>query len=310
MNGDKLLYYIIVEEAGAVGNISGDTSPGVSGRIQEDASARSGDMIIFDWEEYSAWKEELMPEWSRIHVSYHSMTEDFMERVQDAYVQAASYAAQADEWFFGEEAGSASSDYLLYDLDGDGGLELTVSVMQGTGRYSYNHFYALDDNGKVRELELVKMCDRKEWTGDFDIGGRTRIQAYQDDKGIIYYEGNDYCKEGIYGGCDETGFYYLKDDVVYQDCIRRRTEIFHRADGQGDETHYYSLMSDEDGAAIDEKEVTKEQYEEIRQEYIREMAEVRVYQNWSYFQWDETAQGEISEEAICRKLFESAIGSE
>ena len=289
IDGDKLLYYVMVEE-----------------------SAGSGDMIIFDWEEYSAWAEKLIPEWSRMHVSYHRMTEDFMEKVQSAYVQAAAYAAQADEWFVGEEAGPVSSDYLLYDLDGDGDLELTVSVMQGTGRYSYNNFYDLDDNGKVTELELVKLCGSKEWewTGDFDIGGRTRIQAYQDDNGIIYYEGNDYCREGIYGGEDETGFYYLKDGVVYQDSIRRRTEIFHEEDGQEDEIYYYSISLDEGGAAIDEKEITKEQYEAIHEEYIREMAEIRVYQNWCYFWWDEIAQGEISEEAICRKLFESVLGSE
>ena len=315
MNGDKLLYCVMVEEAGAKGNISGNMSAEVSESIQEDTSAGSSGMIIFDWEEYSAWAEKLMPEWSRIHVSYHRMTEDFMERVQGAYVQAASYAAQADEWFVGEETGfvsGVSGDYLLYDLDGDGGLELTVSVMQGTGRYSDNHFYDLNDNGKVTELELVKLCDSKEWewTGDFDIGGRTRVQAYQDDNSIIYYEGHDYCREGIYGGYDETGFYYLKDGVVYQDSILRRTEIFHEENGQEDEIYYYSISLDEGGAAIDEKEVTKEQYEAIREKYIREMAESRVYQNWTYFWWDEITQGEISEEVICRRLFESAIGSE
>ncbi|MDE7271360.1 MAG: hypothetical protein K2N81_12925, partial [Acetatifactor sp.] len=116
--------------------------------------------------------------------------------------------------------------------------------------------------------------------------------------------------EGIYGGEDETGFYYLRDGVVYQDSIRRRTEIFHEEDGQEDENYYYSISLDEGGAAIDEKEITKEQYEAIREEYIREMAEIRVYQNWCYFWWDEIAQGEISEEAICRKLFESVLGSE
>ena len=286
INGDKMLYYVEVE----------------------DASAESGDMIIFDWEEYNVWAEELMPEWRRIHVSYHRMTEDFMERVQSAYVQAAAYAAQAEEWIFWEQTEPVYCNYLLYDLDGDGGLELTVSVMQGTGRYSYNHFYDLDDNGKVMELELVKMCDSNKckWTGDFDIGGWSSIQAYQDDNGVIYYEGNDYIREGTYGGYYETGFYYLKDGVVYQDSIRRWTKIFH----EEDENYYYSMSFDEDGEAMDIKEVTKEQYEAIREEYIREMAEIKVYQNWSYFQWNEIAQGEISEEAICRKLFESVLGSE
>ena len=157
---------------------------------------------------------------------------------------------------------------------------------------------------------MVNLCDSKEywrgWAGDFDIGGRLHIQAYQDDNGIIYYEGNDYTREGGYGGYDETGFYYLKDGVVYQDSIRRM-EFWHKEDGQEDETHYYSISLDEN-AAIDEKEVTEEQYEAIREEYIREMVEIRVYQNWSYFLWDE--KGEISEEAICRKLFESVLGSE
>ena len=97
---------------------------------------------------------------------------------------------------------------------------------------------------------------------------------------------------------------------MYQDSIRRRTEIFHKTDGQEDETYYYGITLDEGGAAIDEKEVTEEQYEAIREEYIREMTEIRVYQNWNYFRWDEIAQGEISEETICRKLFESALGSE
>lgn len=315
VNGDKLLYYVTVENADMAGSRSEDMPAGESGGTvgnasesrQPDVSDRNDNMMIFDWEEYNAWAEELTPEWCRIDVVYHHMTEDFVERVRSAYAQAAAYAAQADAWFVGREAG-ASCDYLLYDLDGDGSLELVTSINQGTGRYSDNHFYGLSDSGKVTELELVRLCNSKErdWNADFDIGGRTRIQAWQDNDGTIYYEGNDYMRYGIYGVYDEGGFYYLKDGVVYQDSIRGREQFFHEEDGQEDEVHYYNMEVDATG---DTEEITEEQYEAIQEEYIKDMIETRVYQNWVYFQWEEITQGNISEEAICLKLFESALGS-
>ncbi len=286
VNGDRLLYCVTEENADTAGN---------------------EDVMVFDWEEYSAWAEEWMSEWCRTDVVYHPMEEGFAEKVQSAYVQAAAYAAQAAVWFVGEEAG-VSCGYLLYDLDGDGSLELVTSFMQGSGRYSENHFYGLSDSGEVTELELVRLCDSEErdWLADFDIGGVARPPAYQDSEGTIYYEGNDYTREGIYGGYEEDGFYYLREGVVYQDSIRQREQFFDREDGGEDEIHYYSMEAD---AAGDAGEITAEQYEEIREEYVRGMMEARVYQNWVYFQWDEITQGNISEETICMKLFESALGS-
>lgn len=284
VNGDKLLYYIMAE------NTDGNE-----------------DVMIFDWEEYNAWAEELAPEWCRIDVVYHRMTADAAERVSSTYAQAAAYAAQADVWFVGEEAGGFC-EYLLYDLDGDGNLELVTSVMQGTGRYSDNHFYSLTDSGEVTELELVRLCDGEErdWIADFDIGGVSRIQTYRDSEGIIYYEGNDYTRDGIYGVYVEEGFYYLKEGVVYQDSIRQWEQFFHEEDGREDEIHYYSMEKDTTGAA---EEITEEQYEAIREEYVKDMVETGVHLNWVYFQWDEITQGNISGEAICMKLFESALGS-
>lgn len=291
-DGDKLLYCVTVE--------NGSTAAG---------TAADGQVMIFDQDEYEAWAEELMPEWSRMDVTYHPMTGGAIENVKSAYIQAKLYAAQAEKWFIGEDAGPFSREYLLYDLDGDGSLELTSSIMQGTGRYSDNHFYCLTDRGEAAELPLVRLCDsrEREWASDFDIGGRTRIQAYQDRDGTIYYEGNDYTRDGIFGGYDETGFYYLKDGVVYQDSIRQREEIFHDGDGQEDEIYYFNMTTKADGTA---EEITKEQYETIQEDYVKDMTEVRVYQNWTYFSWDEITQGEISEETICRKLFGSYLGSE
>lgn len=292
VDGDQLLYCITAENTDTVKN--------------EDTVGNEDGMIL-DGEEYDAWAEGLMPEWYRINVVYHRMEETFAEKVKETYAQAAAYAEQADAWFVGEDSGG-SCGYLLYDLDGDGSLELVTSLMQGTGRYSDNHFYSLADSGIVTELELVRLCDGEErdWIADFDIGGETRPQAYRDNGGIIYYEGIDYTRDGIYGVSVEEGFYYLKEGIVYQDSIRQREEIFHEGDGREDEVYYYNMGT---GAAGDAGEITEAQYGAIREGYVKDMEEARVYQNWVYFQWDEITQGNISEEAICMKLFESALGS-
>lgn len=296
-DGDKLVYRITVKNEGADGSVS-------------DGSETE---MIYDRAEYEAWKEEMMmTEWGRIHVTYHPMTEESLSGLRSAYIQAAAYAAQADIWLMGGEAGSVSGSYLLYDMDGDGNSELLVSVMQGTGRYSDNYFYGLTDQGKVTEFPLVRLCNGKEreWNADFDIGGQAGIQAYRDRNGIVYFEGNDYAREGIYGFYDETGFYYLKDGVVYQDSIRRRTQFFQKGSGQQDENHYYELAESADGKELSQEEITEEQFEAIRWEYIKDMTEVRVYQNWVYFLQEEMTEGKLTEAAICEGLFQSFLGSE
>lgn len=313
-DGDKLLYCVTVENETAAGDASGITSESMSGgagSMIEDTSV--GGAMVFDREEYDSWEEELwMCEGNRMNVTYHPMTEESMESIKDAYIQASAYAAQAEVWFMGKESGPESGSYLLYDLDGDGSLELTASIMQGTGRYSCNYFYGLTDNGKVTELEMVRLCAGKErdWDADFDIGGQTRVQAYRDGSGIIYYEGRDYVRDGNYGVYDESGFYYLKDGVVYQDSIRRRTEYFGNGAGyQEEEIHYYGMEENEEEYISDE-EITKEQYETIREKYIRDMTEVKVCQGWEYFLQKEIAEGDITEETICTRLLDSFLGSE
>ena len=267
----------------------------------ENGDESENSMMILDKEEYDRWVEEITPEWSKIHVTYRRMTEEDIESVRTGYGWADAYAAQADGWFMGEEYGPSVGDYLLYDMDRDGSLELITSINQGTGRYSENHFYSLTSDGKLTELPLVRMCDsvEKEWQADFDIGGNTRIDAYRDKDGIIYYAGNDYVREGIFGGYNETGFYYLKKGAVYQDSIRGSSEFF-GSDGEDNEVHYYN-MSD--------KEITEEQYEKIREDYIKDMEEIMAYQKWVYFSPEEIQGGEVPEEVIRLRLFESFLGS-
>ena len=98
--------------------------------------------------------------------------------------------------------------------------------------------------------------------------------------------------------------------MVYQDSIRRRTQFFQKGNGQQDENHYYKLAESADGKELSQEEITEEQFEAIRWEYIKDMTEVRVYQNWVYFLQEEMTEGKLTEAAICEGLFQSFLGSE
>lgn len=65
--------------------------------ITEEETTESVQRHLFDREEYETWAAETMPEWARIEVVYHSMTEEEIEGIRKAYEQAAVYAAHADE---------------------------------------------------------------------------------------------------------------------------------------------------------------------------------------------------------------------
>lgn len=286
-DGDKLVYCVGTVEA--VGDVSVE------------------DIEIMDGEEYRLWAETLMPSWCRIEPAYRPVTEEDKEGIRSAYAQAYAYGAQVECWLPGDEVfGPSLRDCLLYDMDRDGRLELITSLMEGTGRYSDNHFYRLTAAGEVEELLLVRLNNgrEKESVDDFDIGGVARVQAYEDG-GIVYYEGNDYVREGIYGVWVETGFYYLKDGIIYQDSIRIHEELF--ADGEQRKEnviHYYDMSW---------KEITKEQYEALREDYISDKQETAAYQNWTCFSRDETEGGalapELTEEEIILRLFHSFLGS-
>lgn len=259
--------------------------------------------VPMDREAYDIWAAEQMPEWNKISVTYHPMTEEGIGSIREAYAQAAAYAVHADKWMPQSAEEPFGTNYLLYDMDRDGSLELLANTVRGSGRFSENHFYGLSNNGELLELPLVRLCGgrKKEWASVFDIYAWAYDAAYQDREGIVYYEGNDFTREGIYGGYDETGFYYLKEGTVYQDSIRTCSRFTDAATGK-EENHYYRIEDTE-------KEITEEEYEAVRKDYIKDMEEIRICQRWTEFTDAELAGGEISAEAVSLRLLSSYLES-
>lgn len=239
----------------------------------------------------------------RVDVVYHPMTKEAIRMIEEAYAQASVYAAHADEWMTEEADEPFATMYLLYDMDRDGRLELTANTVRGSGRYSENHFYGLTEDGDFAKLPLVRLCGgkEKESNTDFDLSFREYNTAYQDEEGTIYYEGNDFVREGIYGGYDETGFYCLREGVVYQDSIRTCSR-FRDAAGEKEDNQYYRIEDTENA-------ITEQEYEAVRADYIHNMEEIRVEMRWIDFADVELTGGKIPAEQISLRLLTSYLGS-
>ncbi len=274
--------------------------------LEEGETVDSDGVVALNQEEYDAWVEETIPEWCRMDVAYRPLTEESIGNINRAYEQAAEFAAQADRWLTGGDGREAGSSYSFYDMDRDGRLELITNLNQGTGRYSENHFYRITGDGEFMELPLVRLCagEKKSWIANFDLTW-IYTEAYEDEAGIIYYEGNDFTREGIFGGYDETGFYYLKEGTVYQDSIRTCSR-FTDSEGENEEVHYYVMVVD---GKVEEEEITEEEYAALREDYVKDMSPVKVYQNWVYFTADELAVGRMSPKFIACRLLESFLES-
>lgn len=265
--------------------------------------------VLTGGKEYEVREKDIMPDLDEVRIVYHPATRETLNRIMETNRQAAIYAEQAEEWMWWDEAQPYASQYLMYDLDRDGSLELIANFVQGSGIYSENHFYGLTQEEKVRELPLVELCEgtQRDWIAAFDLAWYDFDTAYQDETGVIYYEGMDYTRDGSDGRYDETGFYYLKGTTVYQDSIRRSSSFYERSedgglDSEELEVHYYGIL--------DREEITEEEYTAVREEYVQDMTGLQVYQKWVGFGNEELEQGWPTEEQIRLKLLDSFWGSE
>ena len=219
------------------------------------------------------------------------------EGVSDTYTeQIQLFVEQKDIWLQ-EEFGPYAASVAVYDLDGDGILELMTTVTQGTGLYAYNNFYQADvENGCLLELgqgpeELLEYGDL-----GFELtsyGYERRDKAYVDENGRIYYPAVDYSRAGMaFSSCTE-GVYYLENGVVMNQIIRNSTTDFTENE-DGVETYYVS----------DELEpVTKEEWEAEYENFIAGKEQQKINIAWKDFYEEEVST--ISKEEWLEILTES-----
>lgn len=191
---------------------------------------------------------------------------------EDTYMEQISLFVEQKEIWLSEDFGPYVASIAIYDLDGDGILELMTTVTQGTGLYAYNNFYQADlEKGCVVALEQGPEEALQCGELGFELtsyGYERRDKAYMDENGRIYFPAVDYGRAGItFSSCTE-GVYYLENGVVMNLEIRSCTTDYAENE-DGVETYYVPDVSEPVA-----KEVWEAEYEKFTEE--KEQLEINI----------------------------------
>lgn len=203
------------------------------------------------------------------------------EASTDTYAeQIELFVAEKDVWLQ-EDFGPYGVSVAVYDLDGDGVLELMTTVVQGTGLYALNNFYQADlENGCLVELKQGPE-DLLEY-GEVGLelasyGYEQRNNVYIDENGRMMYSAVDYGRAGMaFSSCAE-GVYYLENGVVMSQLIRSYTTDYTENE-DGVITYYVSEK---------EEPVTKEEWEAQYTKFTADKEVKKVNIGWKDFLQDE-----------------------
>lgn len=203
------------------------------------------------------------------------------EEPTDTYAaQIQLFVEEKDVWIQ-EDFGPYGVSLAVYDLDGDGILELMTTVTQGTGLFAYNNFYQADlENGCLVEVQQGPE-DLLEY-GEVGLelasyGYEQRNNVYIDENGRMMYSAVDYGRAGMaFSSCAE-GVYYLENGVVMSQLIRSYTTDYTENE-DGVITYYVSEK---------EEPVTKEEWEAQYTNFTADKEVKKVNIGWKDFLQDE-----------------------
>lgn len=103
------------------------------------------------------------------------------------------YMANKDKWMLTSSYGSMeNSSYGFLDLDFDGTLELAVNNISGTGIYSKNTYYKI--NQDTQTVEVIVKYNPENKNGEYDINNSLYTKLYKNNSGELFYYCHDYLR--------------------------------------------------------------------------------------------------------------------
>lgn len=193
--------------------------------------------------------------------------------------QLSVFAKNYDVW-----CNYPESRYAVYDLDGDGRLELIANFIQGSGHFSSNFFYRVEGNDVVELEQPMQMGENQ-----FDLQDYEPTAYLDEDTGIIYYAACDWQRGGFgdYGYME--GFFWMEDGRIYQEIVRSSHDWYR----EEEEVHTYY-----DGAGFGYNIILQEEWEQLYADFIEGMKKEEVRFAW----FDLSLQEATQETVILDKL--------
>ena len=212
---------------------------------------------------------------------------DYIEYLDELYYQYLTIEKQIEilaqdrtQWAVDVDYADEKYCFTLADLDNDGKVELIVSNFGGTGFYTYSHFYKIDDDGKMKELETTFT----EGDSQPDIIGQISgeaVTAYS----YISYDGKGHNNYIVYDTLKDTPDSYIyrvssltiSDDVVTEKELATQWVTY-----EGEDYSAHTISKD-----YNEVDLTDEEYDNYPAMYYEAL---NAGKHTVHFEWKDISE--------------------
>ena len=164
------------------------------------------------------------------------------------------------------DADAESYGFAVADLDHNGRLEVIFSTCQGTGIYSYNQMWEVNE-----DFTAIVLCETETVEGDSqaDIMVQSVLAFYDSGSNVYYYVFDDLAKNGA------AEYYENKRAISLQKGKILETPLAYKSTIYSDASSRTVTCTDAEG-----KEITQEEYENIADSVLGNYEKREISLGW------------------------------
>ena len=165
--------------------------------------------------------------------------------------------------------------YTVTDIDKNARLEIISSEIEGSGNYSYNNIWEVNESFDA--LVLCKREQTAEKETQIDIMEES-VPAYYDDDLCAYYLTFDDMKgDSLTYLYEEKRALSLQNGLLIEKILAHKTIIEYKLESDRDDSSSYSDPTYRD---MDGKNISEEEYNNITDRYYGELQKMQAYIQW------------------------------